>query len=84
MTESAAATAFADMLLDLKQRSGQGYRDLAKSVYISRAALHRYCAGKALPPDFAVVRKLARLHGARSVEVEHLYRLWLAAQLGSR
>ena len=84
MPESSAATVFADTLLVMKRRTGRGYRDLAKSIYISSAALHRYCAGKALPPDFAVVRRLARLHGARSAEIENLYRLWLAAQLGAR
>lgn len=84
MPEGSAATTFANTLLVLKQRSGQGYRELAKSIYVSSAALHRYCAGKALPPDFAVVKRLARLHGARSAEIEDLYRLWLLAQLGSR
>jgi hypothetical protein len=84
MSEGSAATVFADMLLGLKQRTGRGYRDLAKGIFISSAALHRYCAGKAIPPDFTVVRQFARLHGARSAEIETLYRLWLAAQLSSR
>jgi len=47
----------------------------------SITALHRYCVGKALPPDFAFVRRLARLVGVRGRELDSLYRLWLRAQL---
>jgi len=84
MPPSAPSIEFAHALLALKQRTGRGYRDLASTIYVSTAALHRYCAGKALPPDFGFARRLARLAGIRAVELDSLYRLWLKAQLESK
>lgn len=75
---------FASTLLALKQDTGRGYRELARHVHVSTAALHRYCVGKALPPDFTLVRRLARLHGVPHREVDHLYQLRLKAQLDNR
>jgi Helix-turn-helix domain len=81
MAESPPSIEFARALLALKRRTGRGYRDLASSIYVSPATLHRYCAGKALPADFAFVKRMARLAGVRAGEVDSLYRLWLRAQL---
>jgi len=83
MPDSLPSIEFARALLALKQRTGRGYRDLASTIYVSTAALHRYCAGKALPPEFGSVKRLARLAGMRASELDSLYRLWLMAQLES-
>ena len=84
MPDSLPSIEFARALLALKQRTGRGYRDLASTIYVSTAALHRYCAGKALPPEFGFVKRLARLAGMRASELESVRRLWLMAQLESR
>lgn len=81
MAQSPPSTEFAQELLALKLRTGRGYRELGSAIYISAATLHRYCAGKALPADFAFVKRMARLAGVRASEVDSLYRLWLRAQL---
>ncbi|HZM78859.1 MAG TPA: helix-turn-helix transcriptional regulator [Candidatus Limnocylindrales bacterium] len=83
MPDSLPSIEFARALLALKQRTGRGYRDLAGTVYVSPATLHRYCAGKALPAEFGFVRRLARLAGTRADELDSIYRLWLKAQLDS-
>jgi hypothetical protein len=84
MPDSLPSVEFARALLALKQRTGRGYRDLAGTIYVSTAALHRYCAGKALPPEFGAVRRLARVAGTRAGELDTLHRLWLIAQLESK
>lgn len=81
MAGSPPSIEFAHALLALKERSGRAYRDLASTVYLSTATLHRYCAGKALPADFAFVKRLGSLVGIREKELDALYRLWLRAQL---
>ena len=83
MPDNVPSVEFARALLALKQRTGRGYRDLASTIFVSTAALHRYCAGKALPPEFGSVRRLARVAGMRASELDSLYKLWLLAQLDS-
>lgn len=81
MPDSVPSIEFARALLALKERTGRGYRDLAGRTYVSSAALQRYCAGKVLPPDFEFVRRLARVVGICTGELDSIRRLWLRAQL---
>ncbi|MCG5216143.1 helix-turn-helix domain-containing protein [Streptosporangium sp. KLBMP 9127] len=60
----------------MKERSGQSYADLARRTYISSSTLHRYCTGKARPPDVGVVTRIARVCGATEPELRDLARAW--------
>lgn len=70
---------FAAALRALKERTPHSYASLAERTGISRSALHRYCTGKAVPADFAVVMHLARQARAQPDELRELHRLWAVA-----
>lgn len=70
---------FAQSLLALKQGSGLSFAALARRSGTSGSTLHRYCSGTAVPGDFRVVEKVARLCGAESVRLKELHRLWILA-----
>ncbi|MEE1938832.1 peptidoglycan-binding protein [Streptomyces sp. TRM 70361] len=70
---------FASALRELKGRTPHSYETLAARLDISRSALHRYCSGKAVPPDFGTVELLARQCGAGRDELTELHRLWTLA-----
>jgi len=67
---------FADLLLSLKQRSGLSFSELARRTYTSSSTLHRYCAGRSVPPDYQSVAKIAVECGASDDELNDLLRLW--------
>lgn len=46
---------------------------------MSSSALHRYCTGEAVPPDFSVVERFGRVCGADRRELLNLHHLWLAS-----
>ncbi|WP_234442624.1 helix-turn-helix domain-containing protein [Streptomyces sp. FxanaA7] len=70
---------FAELLRELKERSGLSYGVLAKRLHMSTSTLHRYCNGDAVPTDYAPVERLARLCKASPEELVELHRTWVLA-----
>src|SRR4051812_39452965 len=64
MNESSAAAALGDLLEQMKRRSECSYVELARKTFTSSSTLHRYCAGRSVPPDAAVITRLAMACGA--------------------
>ncbi|MFE7650816.1 helix-turn-helix domain-containing protein [Streptomyces phaeoluteigriseus] len=77
-----AAAEFAELLRELKDRSGLSYGTLAKRLHMSTSTLHRYCNGDAVPTDYAPVERLARLCKASPEELVELHRRWVLADAG--
>ncbi|MFF3373670.1 helix-turn-helix domain-containing protein [Streptomyces sp. NPDC002680] len=63
----------------MKDRTDRSYGSLARRVHMNTSTLHRYCAGEAVPQDFAPVERLAAFCGATPEERLELHRLWLSA-----
>ncbi|MDF2270995.1 helix-turn-helix domain-containing protein [Streptomyces coacervatus] len=78
--------AFAQLLRELKDRSGLSYGTLAKRLHMSTSTLHRYCNGTAVPVEYAPVERLARVCRAAPEELVELHRRWILADAarGSR
>ncbi|MFE0632983.1 helix-turn-helix domain-containing protein [Streptomyces sp. NPDC058864] len=76
---AAGSEHFARNLRELKDRSGLSYGQLATRLHVSTSTLHRYCNGDAVPTDYAVVERLARLCGAGPEELVELHRRWVLA-----
>ncbi|MFC8359818.1 helix-turn-helix domain-containing protein [Streptomyces griseorubiginosus] len=70
---------FAALLRRLKERTDRSYGSLARRLNMNTSTLHRYCAGDAVPLDFAPVERFAALCGASAEERMELHRLWLSA-----
>ncbi|MEV5366191.1 helix-turn-helix transcriptional regulator [Streptomyces cellulosae] len=70
---------FAALLRELKGRTDRSYGQLARRLGMNTSTLHRYCAGDAVPVDFAPVERFAALCGAPEAERLELHRLWLRA-----
>lgn len=70
---------FAALLRRLKERTDRSYGSLARRLAMNTSTLHRYCAGDAVPLDFAPVERFAALCGGSAEERMELHRLWLAA-----
>ncbi|MFJ9098678.1 helix-turn-helix domain-containing protein [Streptomyces sp. NPDC102405] len=70
---------FAALLRRLKERTDRSYGSLARRLNMNTSTLHRYCAGDAVPVDFAPVERFAALCGASADERMELHRLWLSA-----
>ncbi|MGW1714444.1 helix-turn-helix domain-containing protein [Streptomyces sp. NPDC002156] len=70
---------FAALLRGLKDRTDRSYGSLARRLHMNTSTLHRYCAGEAVPQDFAPVERLAAFSGATPEERLELHRLWLSA-----
>ncbi|WP_257004014.1 helix-turn-helix transcriptional regulator [Streptomyces sp. SA15] len=70
---------FAALLRRLKERTDRSYGSLARRLNMNTSTLHRYCAGEAVPVDFAPVERFAALCGASAQERLELHRLWLLA-----
>ncbi|MFD8999893.1 helix-turn-helix domain-containing protein [Streptomyces sp. NPDC059582] len=70
---------FAALLRQLKGRTDRSYGSLARRLDMNTSTLHRYCAGEAVPVDFAPVERLAVFCGASPGERLELHRRWLAA-----
>jgi plasmid maintenance system antidote protein VapI len=67
------------LLTAMKKRSGLTYEALARRLAVSRSALHRYCSGQGVPPDFAVLEQLGRVCGADRAELLELHSRWAVA-----
>ncbi|MFJ8909096.1 helix-turn-helix domain-containing protein [Streptomyces sp. NPDC102351] len=72
-------TRFAELLRELKGRTDRSYGSLARRLHMNTSTLHRYCAGDAVPVDFAPVERFAALCGASDAERLELHRRWLLA-----
>jgi hypothetical protein len=70
---------FAALLRALKERTDRSYGSLARRLGMNTSTLHRYCAGEAVPLDFAPVERFAALCGATSEQRLELHRRWLLA-----
>ncbi|MYT72079.1 MULTISPECIES: helix-turn-helix transcriptional regulator [unclassified Streptomyces] len=79
MEERVSGDGFAQLLRELKDRSGLSYGVLAKRLHMSTSTLHRYCNGTAVPTDYAPVERLARLCKAAPEELVELHRRWILA-----
>ncbi|MEU4797987.1 helix-turn-helix domain-containing protein [Streptomyces sp. NPDC023327] len=69
----------AELLRELKERSGFSYGVLAKRLHMSTSTLHRYCNGDAVPVDYAPVERFARLCKASPEELVEVHRRWILA-----
>ncbi|MEU6140186.1 helix-turn-helix transcriptional regulator [Streptomyces sp. NPDC047081] len=78
-TGAEESEAFAQLLRDLKDRSGLSYGALAKRLHMSTSTLHRYCNGTAVPVEYAPVERLARVCRATPHELVELHRRWILA-----
>ncbi|MGW6981674.1 helix-turn-helix domain-containing protein [Streptomyces sp. NPDC054932] len=79
MSQDTAGPGFAELLRELKDRSGLSYGTLAKRLHMSASTLHRYCSGEVVPADYAPVERLARLCRASPEELLALHRSWVRA-----
>ncbi|MFD7244747.1 helix-turn-helix domain-containing protein [Streptomyces massasporeus] len=70
---------FAALLRTFKERTDRSYGSLARRLAMNTSTLHRYCAGEAVPVDFAPVERFAALCGASPAERLELHRRWLLA-----
>ncbi|MGW7237680.1 helix-turn-helix domain-containing protein [Streptomyces sp. NPDC054804] len=70
---------FAALLRQLKDRTDRSYGSLARRLNMNTSTLHRYCAGEAVPLDFAPVERLAAFCGASPAERLELHERWLRA-----
>ncbi|WP_041819059.1 helix-turn-helix domain-containing protein [Streptomyces davaonensis] len=70
---------FAALLRQFKERTDRSYGSLARRLGMNTSTLHRYCAGDAVPQDFAPVERFAALCGATPEERMELHRRWLSA-----
>lgn len=70
---------FAALLRELKERTDRSYGSLARRLGMNTSTLHRYCAGDAVPVDFAPVERFAALCGASRAERLDLHHRWLRA-----
>lgn len=69
----------AELLRELKERSGLSYGALAKRLHVSTSTLHRYVSGTAVPTEFAPLERLARVCGASRQEMVEVHRRWILA-----
>ncbi|WP_328545859.1 helix-turn-helix transcriptional regulator [Streptomyces platensis] len=79
MGDAGDADAFAELLRELKERSGLSYGTLAKRLHMSTSTLHRYCRGSAVPTEYAPAERLARVCRATPEELIELHRRWILA-----
>lgn len=70
---------FAASLRRLKDRTDRSYGQLARRLNMNTSTLHRYCAGDAVPLDFAPVERFAALCEATPEERLELHRRWILA-----
>ncbi|MGW7280297.1 helix-turn-helix domain-containing protein [Streptomyces sp. NPDC054844] len=75
---------FAVLLRALKEHTDRSYGSLARRLGMNTSTLHRYCAGDAVPLDFAPVERFAALCGATSEQRLELHRRWLLAVAARR
>ncbi|MEU4833727.1 helix-turn-helix domain-containing protein [Streptosporangium sp. NPDC023615] len=75
----ASAEALAELLAELKRRSGRSYEALARRTGMSRSTVHRYCRGEIVPDSYGTLERIAKACGASKAELDELYRRWTHA-----
>ncbi|GAA0969545.1 hypothetical protein GCM10009555_016880 [Acrocarpospora macrocephala] len=75
----ASAEDLAELLSELKQRSGRSYEALGRRTGMSRSTVHRYCRGEIVPDNYGTVERIAKACGATKAELDELYRRWTHA-----
>ncbi|MGC9544414.1 helix-turn-helix domain-containing protein [Streptomyces sp. UG1] len=73
-TGQSGPSELAELLEELKRRSGRSYTAPAHRTGLSRSTLHRYCQGTTVPGTFGAVERAARVSGASPAELDRLYR----------
>jgi transcriptional regulator with XRE-family HTH domain len=71
-----AAQELAGLLQTLKSRSNLSYQQLARKKFASSSTLRRYCSGASVPPEYAVLARIAQVCGASPSEQADLLRCW--------
>lgn len=71
-----AGADLAELLNELKRRSGYSYEQIAGKTHFSRSSVHRYCSGQGVPATFGGIERIATVCGASRSELTRLYRLW--------
>ncbi len=66
----------AELLTELKQRSGRSYEWIGRRVHAGKSTVQRYCTGNSVPPEFSMLERIARACGATSDEIGLLFRRW--------
>ncbi|MFE6164534.1 helix-turn-helix domain-containing protein [Streptomyces sp. NPDC056486] len=79
MGESVGAGDLAELLREMKERSGLSYGALAKRLHVSTSTLHRYVSGSAVPTQFAPLERFARVCKASREEMVEVHRRWILA-----
>ncbi|MFF8591583.1 helix-turn-helix domain-containing protein [Streptomyces sp. NPDC015220] len=74
-----AGDGFAELLRELKERSGLSYGALGKRLHMSASTVHRYVSGDVVPTEYAPVERLARICRATPEELLELHRRWVRA-----
>ncbi|MET7318564.1 helix-turn-helix transcriptional regulator [Streptomyces thermoviolaceus] len=74
-----AGEEFAELLRELKERSGLSYGALGKRLHMSASTVHRYVNGDVVPTEYAPVERLARICRATPEELVELHRRWVRA-----
>ncbi|NJQ04514.1 transcriptional regulator [Streptomyces lonarensis] len=73
------ARRLAELLTDVKERSGLSYGALAERLHSSTSSLHRYCRGAAVPQEYAPIERFIRVCRGTREEVEEGHRRWILA-----
>ncbi|MBB5853607.1 helix-turn-helix domain-containing protein [Amycolatopsis umgeniensis] len=68
--------ALAELLEELKRRSGHSYERIGAKAHLSRSTVHRYCSGASVPAAFGPLERIATVCGAGRDELSKLFRLW--------
>ncbi|WP_409495297.1 helix-turn-helix domain-containing protein [Amycolatopsis sp. cmx-11-12] len=68
--------ALAELLEELKRRSGYSYERIGAKAHLGRSTVHRYCSGASVPAAFGPVERIATVCGAERDEMSKLFRLW--------
>lgn len=66
----------ADLLTELKRRSGRSYEWIGRRVNAGKSTVARYCTGHSVPAAFSTLEGIARACDATGAEISLLFRLW--------
>ncbi|WP_410576511.1 helix-turn-helix domain-containing protein [Amycolatopsis sp. lyj-108] len=76
MTGGEHGRALAELLAELKRRSGHSYERIGAKAQLSRSTVHRYCSGVTVPVAFGPLERIATVCRAGRDERAKLFRLW--------
>ncbi|MEV5559342.1 helix-turn-helix domain-containing protein [Nonomuraea wenchangensis] len=79
-----ATERLAELLSELKLRSGRSYEALGRRTGMSRSTVHRYCRGEIVPDSYGPLERIAKACGATKEELDELYRRWSQAAEASQ